>query len=107
MVTLYVGGQRVAWADAEKLFAEAAAKQPIEFHDESGRVFATSYPKAESLIPWEPEITQEEIDRRMAELVRSRSHTVHEGDDQPERARPCPDQNRRRPEPSGSERRKR
>jgi hypothetical protein len=67
MVTLYVGGQKVAWADAEKLFAEMAAKQPIEFHDESGRVIATSVPGSEPLIPWEPEVTQEEIDRRMAE----------------------------------------
>ena len=54
-------------APAEKLFAETAAKQPIEFHDESGRVIATSVPGAEPLIPWEPTATQEEIDRRMAE----------------------------------------
>jgi hypothetical protein len=67
MVTLYVGGQKVEWADAEKLFAETAGKQPIEFRDESGRVIATSVPGAEPLIPWEPEVTQEEIDRRMAE----------------------------------------
>lgn len=67
MVTLYVGGQKVAWVDAEKLFAEVAPKQPIEFRDENGRVLATTVPGAEPLIPWEPEVTQEELDRRMAE----------------------------------------
>lgn len=67
MVTLYVGGQKVAWADAEKLFAEAAKTQAVEFRDETGRVIARSVPGAEPIIPWEPEVTQEEIDRRMAE----------------------------------------
>jgi hypothetical protein len=67
MVMVYVSGQKVAWADAEKLFAETAPKQPIEFRDESGRVLATTIPGADPLIPWEPEVTQEEIDRRMAE----------------------------------------
>ena len=67
MVTLYVGGQKVAWADAEKLFAETAPKQPIEFRDESGRVLATTVPGAEPLIPWEPDVTKEELDRRTAE----------------------------------------
>ncbi len=47
MVALYVGGQKVAWADAEKWFAEAAPKQPIEFCDENGRVIATSVPGSE------------------------------------------------------------
>jgi hypothetical protein len=47
MVALYLGGQRVAWADAEKLFAETVPKQPIEFHDASGRVIATSVPGSE------------------------------------------------------------
>ena len=67
MVTLYVGGQKVAWADAEKLFAETAPKQPIEFRDESGRVLARTVPGAEPLIPWEPDVTKEELDRRTAE----------------------------------------
>lgn len=67
MVTLYVGGQKVAWADAEKLFAETAPKQPIEFRDENGRVLATTVPGAEPLIPWEPDVTKEELDGRTAE----------------------------------------
>ena len=30
-------------------------------------MFATSVPGSEPIIPWEPGVTQEEIDRRMAE----------------------------------------
>jgi hypothetical protein len=67
MVTLYLGGQQVAWVDAEKLFAEAAKTQPIEFRDEKGHVIARSMPGPEPIIPWEPDVTQEEIERRMAE----------------------------------------
>ncbi len=54
MVMLYVAGKKVAWADAEKLFAEAAATQPVEFHDESGRVFATSVPGSEPMGWFDP-----------------------------------------------------
>ena len=54
MVTLYVGGQKVGtWAEAEKLFAEAAKTQAIEFRDEAGRVIATSVPGAEP-VDWQP-----------------------------------------------------
>ena len=67
MITLYVAGRKVAWADAERLFAETAPKQPVEFRDENGRVIATSVPTAEPLIPWEPDITHEEVERRMTE----------------------------------------
>ena len=54
MVTLYVGGQKIAWADAEKLFAETAPKQPIEFCDENGRVIATSVPGTEPVGWYDP-----------------------------------------------------
>ena len=69
MVMLYVAGKKIAWADAEKLFAEAAATQPVEFHDESGRVFATATPtpKAADDPDWVKAITPEEIARRRAE----------------------------------------
>ena len=67
MVTLYVGGQKVAWADAEKVFAEMGAKQPIEFYDENGRVFATTTPKVVDDPDWVKAITPEEIERRRAE----------------------------------------
>jgi hypothetical protein len=67
MVTLYVGGRKIgSWAEAEKLFAEAARTQPIEFRDENDRIIATSVPGAEPIIPWDPSITQEELDRRAA-----------------------------------------
>ena len=68
MVMLYVGGQKVAWADAEKLFAEAAATQPVEFHDENGRVFATTTPTAKAAEDpdWVKAITPEEIERALA-----------------------------------------
>jgi hypothetical protein len=68
MVTLYVGGRKVgSWAEAEELFAETARTQAVEFRDEDGRVIATTVPGAEPLIPWEPGVTREEIDRRKAE----------------------------------------
>lgn len=80
MVTLYVGGQKIAWADAEKLFAETAPKQPIEFRDASDRVIATSVPGSEPVgwrdepipaaptnLPAEPGYTLEEWRRMLGE----------------------------------------
>jgi hypothetical protein len=57
MVSLIVAGQKVAWVDAEKLFAETAAKQPIEFCDENGRVIATSVPGTEPVGWYDPPVT--------------------------------------------------
>jgi hypothetical protein len=62
MVMVYVGGKAVSWAEAEKLFAEAAPTQPVQFGDETGRVFATSEPVPD----WEAAITPEETARRLA-----------------------------------------
>ncbi|WP_439626899.1 hypothetical protein [Gemmata sp.] len=67
MVMVYVGGKAVSWADAEKVFAEAAQVQPVEFRDETGRVLATTVPRAEPAPAWEAAITPEETARRMAE----------------------------------------
>ena len=67
MVTLHVGGKPLSWADAEKVFAEAARTQAIEFLVDSGRVFATSVPGTEPIPAWEQAITPEETARRMAE----------------------------------------
>ncbi len=64
MVTLHVGGKAVSWADAEKLFAEVAPTQPIEFRDDAGRVIATSAPADDP--DWVKAITPEETARRMA-----------------------------------------
>jgi hypothetical protein len=65
MVTLFVGGKVVSWADAEKLFAEAAPTQAIEFRNDAGRVIAVSAPVDDP--DWVKAITPEETARRMAE----------------------------------------
>ncbi|MBY0457968.1 MAG: hypothetical protein K2V38_11560 [Gemmataceae bacterium] len=65
MVTLHVGGKAVSWDDAEKLFAETAPTQAIEFRNAAGRVIAVSAPADEP--DWVNAITPEETARRMAE----------------------------------------
>ena len=67
MVTVYVDGKAVSWADAEQLFADAARTRAVEFRDAAGRVFATSVPGAEPVPAWEEAITPAETARRMAE----------------------------------------
>lgn len=74
MVTLYAAGEKVGTlADAERLISEYIARNyPLEFRDDAGELVGTFIPKQrplppEPLIPWEPDITQEEIERRMAE----------------------------------------
>lgn len=67
MITLYVGGKKVAnWNEAEKLFAETARSHRIEFRDESGQVIATSTPRVEDDPDWVKAITPEETARRKA-----------------------------------------
>lgn len=65
MVTVYVGGKAVSWADAEQLFAEAAGTQSIEFRNAAGRVIAVCEPVEDP--DWVKAITPEETARRMAE----------------------------------------
>jgi hypothetical protein len=75
MVTLYAAGQKVGTlADAEKLIPEYIARNyPLELRDDAGEVVGTFIPRQqpplppEPLIPWEPDVTREEIGRRMAE----------------------------------------
>ena len=70
MVTLHVGGRQVGTlADAERLIPEfLARKQRVEFRDTDGTPIGTLDPAPpESLVPWDPTITAEEIERRMAE----------------------------------------
>ena len=67
MVTLYVGGKAVRWADAEELFAQAARTQPVEFRDEAGNLITTSTPPSADDPDWVKTITPEETARRMAE----------------------------------------
>jgi hypothetical protein len=74
MVTLDVAGQKVGTlADAEKLISEFIARNhPIEFRDDNGDLVGTFLPKQkeippEPLIPWDPSIIREQIERRRAE----------------------------------------
>jgi hypothetical protein len=68
MVALYVDGAKVGTlADAERLIPELiGGTKSIELRDEaSGRRLGTLTP--EPLCPWEPELTREEIQRRINE----------------------------------------
>ena len=74
MVTLYVAGQKVGTLDdAAKLIPEFIARNhPIEFRDDNGDLVGTFLPKQkeiplEPLVPWDPTITREELERRMSE----------------------------------------
>jgi hypothetical protein len=74
MVSLYVDGQKVGTlADMERLIPDFIARRTrVELRDESGNSVGTFDPHSpptpgEPLIPWEPGITREEIERRMAE----------------------------------------
>jgi hypothetical protein len=68
MVTLYVAGQKVEWADAAKRFAQPSVEaEPIELRDDSGKVVARMKLEfAENDPDWVKAITPEEIERRMA-----------------------------------------
>lgn len=74
MVKLFVAGNPVGTlADAEKVIAEFITRnQSVEFRDDDGELVGTFIPKqpptpAEPLVPWDPTITSEELDRRAAE----------------------------------------
>lgn len=66
MVTLFVRGKAVRWADAESLFAAAAATEAVEFRDAAGRVIATTTPAGDADPEWVRAITPEETARRRA-----------------------------------------
>jgi len=69
MVTLYVAGQKVDWADAAKRFADPSVEGiPIELRDDSGKVVGrVKIEFAENDPDWVKAITPEEIERRLAE----------------------------------------
>jgi hypothetical protein len=74
MVVLYVQGNRVGTlAELDKLIPQFAAQRvKVEFRDEAGNALGTFTPTPardpnEPLIPWEPNVTWEEIERRAAE----------------------------------------
>ncbi|MBA4063431.1 MAG: hypothetical protein C0501_06905 [Isosphaera sp.] len=67
MVTVYVDGKAVSWADAEQLFADAARTRAVEFRDAAGRVFATTAPAPAADDPdWVKAITPERVAEAMA-----------------------------------------
>lgn len=73
MVTAYVNGRPVGvWAGAEQLIAGIGTAREIELRDDTGKVLGRVIPAAgatpgEPVVPWDPTITPEELDRRAAE----------------------------------------
>jgi hypothetical protein len=69
MVALYVGGHYIGklHEDPDLLARLVRAGERVELRDESGNQLGKVIPTREPLIPWEPGVTQEEIDRRLAE----------------------------------------
>ena len=66
MVTLYVGGKAVSWAEAEAAFAAAGLAGRLELRDDAGTVVAPA-PGGGDDPDWVKAITPEETARRMAE----------------------------------------
>ncbi len=65
MVTLYVGGSQVGTlADAATLIPRFAAQRiSVEFRDEAGNTLATFTPAPGPDCPWEPGLTDAQLDR--------------------------------------------
>lgn len=67
MVALYVGGQKVEWADAERVLADPTDAGPVELRDGAGAVVARIKIERVADDPdWVKAITPEEIARRTA-----------------------------------------
>lgn len=69
MVMLYVGGHMMGRLpqDADVFTRLVAAGERVELRDETGKRVARVMPDNEPIVPWDPSITREEIERRMAE----------------------------------------
>ena len=68
MVVLYAGGQRLGtWSEAEELFVELSKSFTIEFRDDQGNVLGKTTPPPGPIIPWDPSVTREQLDRESAE----------------------------------------
>ena len=80
MVMLYADGKPIAWADAEKVVPECIARnQRVELRNDAGLqvglITPTAAPDANGpLVPWDPSITREELERRM----NGEFHTIDE-----------------------------
>jgi hypothetical protein len=69
MVAMYVNGEKIGTlADAERLLPELLARKVhVELRDDSGHALAEVRPiRRESLVPWAPAVTREELTRRLA-----------------------------------------
>jgi len=66
---LYVGGHMIGRLpqDGDVLARLVAAGERVELRDETGKRMARVMPDNEPLVPWDPTITREEIERRMTE----------------------------------------
>ena len=74
MVTLYANGRKVGTLDDNQALVTELVANPreIELRDDAGRVLARVIPEPvlnpnEPLVPWDPTLTREELDRRAAE----------------------------------------
>lgn len=69
MVALYVGGRQVGSLNENPELIESFVRDGwrVELRDPTGTVLAKVIPENEPLVPWEPTITREELDRRAAE----------------------------------------
>ena len=71
MVMLYADGKPIAWADAERVVPECIARnQRVELRNDAGLQVGLITPTAAPdptapLVPWDPSITREELERRM------------------------------------------
>lgn len=69
MVAAIVNGEKVGTLeDALRAIRDAAAnKQSVEFREADGRMIGKFNPPDDGpLVPWDPAITREELDRRLA-----------------------------------------
>ena len=69
MIALYVGGHYIGKLpeDAGLMAEYAADGYRVELRDQTGGRIARLIPDRETPVPWDPTITQEELDRRAAE----------------------------------------
>lgn len=73
MVVLYVAGRQVGTLDEnpDLLRKLVEAGETVEFRTDGGKELGAYLPKKGPICPWEPELTKEEIDRRVRESKRS------------------------------------
>ena len=69
MVMLYVAGKPVGSLEqnSDVMRSLVESGQSFEFRSESGRGLGIFQPSKEPICPWEPDMTDEDFDRRVAE----------------------------------------